>query len=78
VSVAVAAVIETAVVWRRSRVLAWPASAILTGNSVAFILRANGTRHGDWWSLHGIEYFILAVALKGGSPARSVRSCPTP
>ncbi|MGI8411605.1 MAG: RnfABCDGE type electron transport complex subunit D, partial [Solirubrobacteraceae bacterium] len=63
VSVGVAAVIETAVTWRRDRVLMWPASALLTGNSVAFILRASGTRHGDWWSLHGIQYFILAVVL---------------
>lgn len=63
VSVGVAAAIEGAVTWRREQVLAWPASAILTGNSVAFILRANGTRHGDWWSLHGIQYFVLAVVL---------------
>ena len=31
----------------------WPASALITGNGVAFILRLPGTRHGDWWSLHG-------------------------
>ena len=29
----------------------WPASALLTGNGVAFILRVPGTQHGDWWSL---------------------------
>ena len=63
VSVAVAAAIETAVTWHRVRMLVWPASAFLTGNSVAFILRATGTRHGDWWSLHGIQFFILAVVL---------------
>src|SRR5438132_3704645 len=34
--------------WRR-RILMWPASAMLTGNGVAFILRVPGTRHGDWW-----------------------------
>ena len=28
----------------------WPASALLTGNGVAFILRVPGTQHGDWWS----------------------------
>ena len=27
----------------------WPASAMLTGNGVAFVLRVPGTRHGDWW-----------------------------
>ena len=30
-------------------------------NSIAFILRASGTEHGDWWSLNGIEYFVLAA-----------------
>ncbi|MGI8863252.1 MAG: hypothetical protein ACR2JH_02455 [Solirubrobacteraceae bacterium] len=63
VSIGVAAAIDGAITWRRERVLAWPASALLTGNSVAFILRASGTRHGDWWSLHGVQYFILAVIL---------------
>lgn len=63
VSIGVAAVIEVGVSWRRARVLAWPASAILTGNSVAFILRASGTRHGDWWTLHGVQYFVIAVVL---------------
>lgn len=63
VSIGVAAVIEGIVIWRREQLLVWPASAILTGNSVAFILRASGTKHGDWWSLHGIQYFMLAVVL---------------
>src|SRR5205085_7412209 len=63
VSVAVCAVIEVGTVFCRDAVVAWPASGILTGNSVAFILRATGTRHGDWWSVHGIEYFILAAVL---------------
>ena len=40
--------------WRQG-MLVWPASALLTGNGVAFILRASGTQHGDWWSLNGIE-----------------------
>ena len=31
----------------------WPASALLTGNGVAFILRVPGTEHGDWWSMNG-------------------------
>ena len=53
--------VEVAVVWYRTRALAWPASALLTGNSVAFLLRAPGTLHGDWWSLHGLPYFLLAA-----------------
>jgi Na+-translocating ferredoxin:NAD+ oxidoreductase RnfD subunit len=60
VSIGVCAMVDTAVVLWRDHVLAWPASGMLTGNSVAFILRASGTRHGDWWTLHGIQYFVLA------------------
>lgn len=60
VSVAVCAAVEMAILYRRQHALIWPASAILTGNSTAFILRANGTQHGDWWSLNGVEYFVLA------------------
>ncbi|MDQ6805195.1 MAG: RnfABCDGE type electron transport complex subunit D [Actinomycetota bacterium] len=63
VTVGVCAIVDTAVTMRRQRMLVWPASALLTGNSVAFILRASGTRHGDWWTLHGIQYFILAGML---------------
>jgi Na+-translocating ferredoxin:NAD+ oxidoreductase RnfD subunit len=61
VTIGVCAVVDAAVTLKRQGVLAWPASALLTGNSIAFILRASGTRHGDWWSLHGIEFFILAA-----------------
>lgn len=52
--------IEFVVTFRGLRIIAWPASGILTGSSVALILRASGTRHGDWWSLRGIQWFILA------------------
>ena len=43
----------------------WPASALLTGNGVAFVLRVPGTEHGDWWSLNGWWIFAgtAAVAL---------------
>lgn len=60
VSIAVCAVIEAALTFRSRHSLVWPASGILTGSSIAFILRASGTRHGDWWSLHGIQFFVLA------------------
>jgi hypothetical protein len=63
VSIGVCAAIDAALIFRSSHVLAWPASGILTGNSVAFILRASGTRHGDWWSLHGVQWFVLACLL---------------
>src|SRR3954468_21147089 len=52
-SVATCALLEVAIALRRQRVLMWPASAMLTGNGVSFILRVPGTHHGDWWSLHG-------------------------
>jgi Na+-translocating ferredoxin:NAD+ oxidoreductase RnfD subunit len=57
------ALVDAVVTFRRESVLAWPASALLTGNSIAFILRASGTEHGDWWSLNGIQYFVLACVL---------------
>ncbi len=63
VSIAVCAIIDLAVGFRHQRVLAWPASGLLTGNGVGFILRASGTQHGDWWSLHGIGYFVLAAVV---------------
>jgi hypothetical protein len=51
VAIGVAAAIEMVVTFRRHRVVAWPASAMLTGNSIALLLRASGTDHGDWWSI---------------------------
>ncbi len=63
VTIGFCAVVDTSVTLWRQGVLAWPASALLTGNSIAFILRASGTKHGDWWSLHGIEWFLLAASV---------------
>lgn len=60
VTIGACAVLEVGITLYRQRALIWPASAILTGNGVTFVLRASGTRHGDWWSLHGIQYFLLA------------------
>ena len=60
VTIGVCAAVEIAVTFWRDGALVWPASALLTGNGVAFILRASGTQHGDWWSLNGIGYFVLA------------------
>ncbi|GAC1337701.1 MAG: hypothetical protein NVSMB29_02450 [Candidatus Dormibacteria bacterium] len=63
VTVAVCAIVELGVTFHRRGMIIWPASALLTGNSVAFILRASGTRHGDWWSLNGVHWFVLAALL---------------
>ena len=41
----------------------WPASALLTGNGVAFVLRVPGTEHGDWWSLKGWWIFAGTAAV---------------
>ena len=48
---------------RQQHVLMWPASALLTGNGVAFILRVPGTQHGDWWSLRGWWIFAGTAAV---------------
>jgi VCBS repeat protein/ASPIC/UnbV protein len=61
VSVLTCAAIELTITFRRTRSIVWPASALLTGNGVAFILRVPGTEHGDWWSLHG-WYIYAGVA----------------
>ncbi len=62
-SVATCALLEVAIAFRRQRVLLWPASALLTGNGVAFILRVPGTPHGDWWSLKGWWIFVGTAAV---------------
>ena len=52
-AIGTAAVLEVGIAMRSQHVILWPASAMLTGNGVAFILRVPGTAHGDWWSLRG-------------------------
>jgi ASPIC and UnbV/FG-GAP-like repeat len=51
--------IEVVVTFRQKRAFIWPASALLTGNGIAFIMRIPGTRHGDWWTVRG--FWIYAV-----------------
>ena len=65
ISLGTCAVLEVAIAARRRHVLLWPASALLTGNGVAFVLRVPGTLHGDWWSVRGWWIFAgtAAVAL---------------
>src|SRR5690242_21122328 len=61
------ALIEFGVAFFKDKVILWPASGLLTGNSTAFILRVPGTLHGDWWSLHGIWIFLGVVAISMAS-----------
>src|SRR5665213_2659703 len=46
-SLVTCALLEVVIALRKQHVLMWPASAMLTGNGVAFILRVPGTQHGD-------------------------------
>jgi hypothetical protein len=62
VAVGTAAAIETAIAFGQRRVIMWPASALVTGNGVSFILRVPGTAHGDWWSLRGAWIFAATAA----------------
>jgi hypothetical protein len=62
VSLLTCAAIEFAITFRRQHVIMWPASALLTGNGVAFVLRVPGTQHGDWWSLHGWWIYAATAA----------------
>src|SRR5438045_850820 len=67
ICLAVGALFELIVAFFKDKVILWPASGLLTGNSTAFILRTPGTLHGDWWSLHGIWIFIAVVAISMAS-----------
>jgi len=60
VTIVACGLVEAVLTFRSSRSLVWPASGLLTGSSIAFILRASGTRQEDWWSLNGIQWFLLA------------------
>src|SRR5579864_2698877 len=63
VSLVTCAALEVAIAFWRQRVILWPASALITGNGVAFILRLPGTRHGDWWSLNGWWIYAVTAAV---------------
>src|SRR5256885_6838060 len=62
ICLATGALIEFGVGFFKDKVIMWPASGLLTGNSTAFILRVPGTIHGHWWSKHGIYISIGVVA----------------
>ena len=63
VSLVTCAVLEMGIALKRQHVIMWPASALLTGNGVAFILRVPGTEHGDWWSMNGWWIFAGTAAV---------------
>src|SRR5215831_14229752 len=63
VAILTCAVLEVGIAVRKQHVLMWPASAMLTGNGVAFVLRVPGTRHGDWWSMRGWWIFAATAAV---------------
>ncbi len=63
IAIGTAAVLEVAIAMRSQHVILWPASATLTGNGVAFVLRVPGTVHGDWWSLRGWWIFAGTAAV---------------
>jgi Na+-translocating ferredoxin:NAD+ oxidoreductase RnfD subunit len=60
-------IMEVALTFRSTRMLVWPASAMLTGSGVALILRVVGTPAdqpwytGDWWIFAGVAAFSLAT-----------------
>ena len=62
-SLGTCAILEFTIAFRRHRVIMWPASALLTGNGVAFVLRVPGTEHGDWWSLRGWWIYVATAAV---------------
>src|SRR6188768_1210215 len=63
ISLLTCAVLEVGIAARTQHVLMWPASALLTGNGVAFVLRVPGTEHGDWWSMNGWWIFAGTAAV---------------
>ncbi len=62
-SMLTAGLLEVGIAFFRQNVLMWPASALLTGNGVALLLRVPGTEHGDWFSMRGWWVFAATAAL---------------
>jgi len=67
ICLATGALIEFGYGFFKDKVIMWPASGLLTGNSAAFILRVPGTFHGQWWSTRGYWIFIGVVAVSMAS-----------
>lgn len=67
ITMGICLLLELGIFFFRDGIIAWPASALQTGNSIALLLRTSGTVHGDWWSLNGIQYFIAAAVIGLGA-----------
>src|SRR4029078_8761696 len=63
IAIGTCALLEVGIAFFRQHVLMWPASAMLAGDGVAFVLRVPGTETGDWWSLHGAWIFAATAAV---------------
>ena len=63
ISIGVAGGLDLVLVAWEQGIIAWPASALLTGNGVALIMRVPGTEHGDWWSPRGWPIFASTAAV---------------
>ncbi|HWQ00860.1 MAG TPA: hypothetical protein VN449_01960, partial [Gaiellaceae bacterium] len=63
IAIGTCAVLEVGIAFFRQHIVMWPASAMLTGNGVAFVLRVPGTEHGDWWSMNGWYIFAGTAAV---------------
>ena len=57
------AVFEVVAQFATRRVIAWPASAMLTGSGVALILRDTGIEPGEHWSFH--NWWLFAAIATG-------------
>jgi|SRR5579871_5795415 len=62
-AVGTAGALEIVIALVFQRMLLWPASALLTGNGVAFVLRMPNTQHGDWWSMDGWWIYVATAAV---------------
>src|SRR5438445_10338117 len=67
ICLATGALIEFGYGFFKDKVIMWPASGLLTGNSAAFLLRVPGTLPGQWWSTRGMWIVIGVVAVSMAS-----------
>jgi Na+-translocating ferredoxin:NAD+ oxidoreductase RnfD subunit len=66
VAILTCAVIEVVMTFRRRRVVAWPASALLTGSGVALIMRVVGTPVDQPWAMNDLWLFAAVAAFSLG------------
>ncbi|MFN0028361.1 MAG: hypothetical protein ACKV2O_14450 [Acidimicrobiales bacterium] len=63
ISLATCALMELSMTFLRYRLIMWPASALLTGNGVALLLRHPGTGPDQPWATGGLGLFAGVAAL---------------